>query len=295
MALTPPRPVLAAGVVAFRPGKQVLLVHRPRYDDWSFPKGKLDAGELLPACAVREAWEETGLHVRLGPALPAQDYPIAGRRTKAVSYWTARVVGDDDVTAYTPNTEVDEVRWVDVNKAFSLLTYPHDRETLEQARVVRRSSRPIIVLRHGQARSRKGWKGDDRLRPLLSTGYLQSQRLVPLLSAYAVQCVVTSSSTRCVETVTPYADVTGWALSPTTDLSEQDASPRRIARILQEARDAAEEGRGTVVCSHRPVLPQVFEALGVEDPKLAPGSMLVAHHRGGRIVATEVHDVPRGR
>ena len=295
MAPTPPRAVLAAGVVAFRPGKQVLLVHRPRYDDWSFPKGKLDAGELLPACAVREAWEETGLHVRLGPALPDQRYPIAGRRTKAVSYWTARVVGHDDVAAYTPNAEIDDVRWVEVGKAFSLLTYPHDRETLELARGLRRSTRPIIVLRHGQARSRKNFKGDDRLRPLLSTGYLQSQRLVPLLSAYAVQRVVTSSSTRCVETVTPYADVTGWDLRATTDLSEQDATPHRIARILDEAREAAQDGRGTVVCSHRPVLPQVFEALGVEDPKLAPGSMLVAHHRRGEIVATEVHEVPRGQ
>ena len=137
MASTPPRAVLAAGVVAFRPGRQVLVVHRPRYDDWSFPKGKVDPGEHVAATAVRETWEETGLHVRLGPALADQRYPVAGGRTKVVSYWTARAVGDDDVAAYAANQEIDEVAWVDLDKAEGLLTYDHDRTTL--ARATRRS------------------------------------------------------------------------------------------------------------------------------------------------------------
>ena len=86
--------ILAAGVVVFRPGREVLLVHRPKYDDWSFPKGKLDRGEHPVAAAVREVAEETGVHVRLGPALPSQRYPVA-RRMKTVHYWTGRVVGDE--------------------------------------------------------------------------------------------------------------------------------------------------------------------------------------------------------
>lgn len=285
-----PRDVLAAGVVAFRPGRRVLLIHRPRYDDWSFPKGKLDPGELLPAAAVREAWEETGLHVRLGPPLPEQRYEIAGRRTKSVSYWTARVLGDHDVGSFTATDEVDEVAWVDTDKAESILTYTHDRETLRRALRLRRKTVPLVVLRHGQARSRKSWRSDDRERPLLVRGQGQAQGLVPLLCAFAPTRIVTSSSVRCVQTVTPFADTTGWVLATTAALSEERASAKRVRRVVEEARRAAvDEGLGTVICSHRPVLPRIFEELGVEDPQLAPGQILVLHLRKGVCVASESH------
>src|SRR5689334_16387231 len=95
--------VLAAGAVVLRKGR-VLLVHRPRYDDWSFPKGKLDPGETLPAAAVREVAEETGLDVRLGPPLTQQRYPTGGRM-KSVSYWIGRVRDGHDVSGYEPNDE----------------------------------------------------------------------------------------------------------------------------------------------------------------------------------------------
>src|SRR6476620_3214253 len=100
-----PRPgeVRAAGAVALRKGR-VLLVHRPAYDDWSFPKGKLDPGELSAAAAVREVAEETGLHVRLGIPLGRQAYP-SGSRTKVVDYWVGRVLGDPDVSSYLVNSE----------------------------------------------------------------------------------------------------------------------------------------------------------------------------------------------
>ena len=118
-----------------RKGGDVLLVHRPRYDDWSFPKGKLDPGEHAVAAAVREVAEETGLDVRLGPPLPGQRYVIATGRTKAVSYWTARVVGDDDVELL-PGQRRDRRgrlgrRW---DEARARLTYDHDRDTLDAAR-----------------------------------------------------------------------------------------------------------------------------------------------------------------
>lgn len=288
MASKAPRDVLAAGVVTFRPGRQVLLIHRPRYDDWSFPKGKLDPGEQLPITAVREAWEETGLHVRLGPPLPEQRYSVAGRRTKSVSYWTARVVGDDDVGSYVPNAEVDEVAWVDAAKAERMLTYPHDRDTLAAAVGLRRRTVPLVVLRHAQARSRKAWRGDDRERTLLAAGQLQAQRLAPLLSAYGLSRVVSSTSTRCVQTVQPYADTTGWALETTRSLSEQDATAKRVRRVVDDAHASVDEGRPTVLCSHRPVLPLLLDELGVDDPKLSPGEMLVLHVRKGAVVASEV-------
>ena len=201
----PTTDVLAAGAVVFRPGKRVLLIHRPRYDDWSFPKGKLERGEHVTTAAVREVAEETGLHVRLGPPLTGQRYKIAGGRMKTVSYWSGRVVGSDDVERYQPNAEIDQVEWVPYDEALKRLTHEHDRDTLVEARSVRRKTHAVVVLRHSAARSRKGWRQDDRLRPLIQLGRHQAQRLIPVLAAYDVTRVISSSSARCVETVGPYS------------------------------------------------------------------------------------------
>ena len=283
----PARDVRAAGAVVTRKGGDVLLVHRPRYDDWSFPKGKLDPGEHAVTAAVREVAEETGLDVRLGPPLPGQRYLLANGRTKAVSYWTARVIGHDDVSRYAVNAEIDEVDWVAWDKARDLLTYEHDRETLDDARPLRRRTRALVVLRHGHARSRRAWRDDDRRRPLLKPGDAQAQRLVPLLAGFDVTAVHTSSSTRCVDTVAPYAHTTGWPLVTHDGLTEEDATVESVVDLVD---DLLEEREGAVICTHRPVLPTVLDALGVPgDVRLEPGEMLVVHHRKGRIVATERH------
>ena len=281
--------IQAAGVVTFRPGREVLLVHRPKYDDWSFPKGKLERGEHRTAAAVREVAEETGLHVRLGPPLPSQRYST-GRRMKTVHYWTGRPVVDDDVSAYRPNDEIDDVRWVALDKAADLLTYAYDRETLDQARAVRRKTRALVVLRHGAARSRKAWRGDDTERPLLRTGELQADRLVPLLAAYDAALVVSSTSKRCVQTVQPYVETTGYPLDTRKKLSEEQATETAVEKIVEELLDS---GQGAVLCTHRPVLPLVYDALGLRTiqrgVELAPGEMLVVHTRKGGVLAVERH------
>ena len=280
--------MLAAGVVVFRPGREVLLVHRPKYDDWSFPKGKLDRGEQAPAAAVREVAEETGLQVRLGVPLASQRYPVGGSRSKTVYYWTGRVVGDDDVSRYGANSEIDKVRWVSYEKALSLLTYDRDRQTLREARKVRRRTHVVVVLRHGHARSRRTWRDDDRQRPLLKTGRHQADSLVPLLAAYNVTRLVTSSSVRCLETLTPYADATGLPLETTRRLSEEDATSKGVAMLMDEL---VEDGDCAVVCSHRPVMQDLFDALGLENPGLQAGEMLVVHFRKGEVRATERYAV----
>ena len=296
-----PREVFSAGAVVFRPGRQVLLVHRARYDDWSFPKGKLDPGEHRTVAAVREVEEETGLRVRLGVPLSRQRYPIGGGpsgggpsgggRTKVVDYWCGRVLGDDDVSGYARNEEIDDVAWCGVDEALERLTYPFDRDTLREAVPHRRPTEALVVLRHAESRARKSWHDEDRARPLTDAGRHDAAALVPLLAAYDVREVVSSSATRCVETVAPYAAARG-ALAGGARLldalTEEEATDAGVARAVDDLVAVLAERRvGAVLCTHRPVLPLVFARLGVPDPKLAKGAMLVAHLRHGQVVATE--------
>ena len=284
--------VVSAGVVVIGQGQKVLLVHRPKYDDWSFPKGKLDPGERAAVAAVREAAEETGLRVRLGPPLSSQRYRVK-EGTKTVRYWLARAVGDKDVSAFEANSEIDAVAWVDVRKARQRLTYEHDVETLEEALAQPRQTRTVVVLRHGVARSRNAWDDDDRLRPLRAGGLRQAARLAPVLMAYDVRRLVTSSSTRCVQTLEPYAEASGWKLQQEDVLSEEGSSPKGIRRLVRELvhelESAPAGAGGLVVCTHRPVLPTVFETVGIDDPSLEKGELMVLHLRRGEVRATERH------
>jgi 8-oxo-dGTP diphosphatase len=282
------RRITAAGAVVLRSGRQVLLVHRPKYDDWSFPKGKLDRGEHVTAAAVREVEEETGLRVRLGRPLSTQTYPTSKGR-KTVHYWIARVVGGDDVSGYVANDEVDEVAWVPVDKAAKLLTYRRDRRLLAEALEARKRTRTLVVLRHADARARRTWHGDDRLRPLLAAGHRQAQRLGPVLQAYGVERIVTSSSTRCVDTVAPYCRTTGAEPELVDVLTEEDARPRKVHQLVADAVERVDSSGPTVLCTHRPVLPEVFAALGLDDPELEKGELLVVHLRHDRVVALERH------
>lgn len=283
---------MSAGVVVFGPARTVLLVHRPKYDDWSFPKGKLDPGERAAAAAVREVLEETGVRVRLGPPLESQRYPIRDGM-KTVVYWTGRTVAEHDVARYEVNAEIDDVRWVSIEDAPGVLTYGHDAATLDEALRSRKRTRTLVVLRHGLSRSRRAWRKDDRLRPLLVSGKRQAERLVPVLAAYDVQRIVTSGSTRCTETVEPYAAAIGGKFEVDDTFSEEDATPKRVRRavtgLLESLDEAPKDSGAVLLCTHRPVLPDVFDALGLEDPRLEKGEMLVVHLRGRRVVAAERH------
>ena len=118
----------AAGGVVADDGR-VALVHRPRYDDWTLPKGKLDADETFEEAALREVWEETGLRCELVRELPPTRYTVRGR-PKVVRYWSMSVVEDP---GFEPNDEVDQLRWLSPADAASLLTYDRDKEVLRAA------------------------------------------------------------------------------------------------------------------------------------------------------------------
>jgi 8-oxo-dGTP diphosphatase len=203
-----------------------------------------------------------------------------------VDYWVGRVIGDPDVSGYLVNAEIDEVDWVPVDKAEKRLTYSRDRATLREALATGKKTRVLVVLRHGRARSRKAWRKDDRKRPLLVAGAAQARAAVPLLAAYGVTRIVSSSSTRCVETVTPYAESTGWPLTRSDSLTEENATSRSVLEVVDELLHAGEDA---VLCTHRPVLPAVYDAIGVPVEHQSTGELVVVHHRRGRVRALERH------
>ncbi|MCM3660300.1 NUDIX hydrolase [Georgenia satyanarayanai] len=322
--MTAPRTQYAAGTLVWRVNDrkklEVLLVHRPRYDDWSWPKGKLDCGETLAACAVRETAEETGVAVVLGQPLPKVSYRISDGRRKEVHYWAARPAPPGDLSLRgrplaTPasDREIDDVRWVEAEDARRLLTHDHDREPLgmllDQWKDERLSTWALIVVRHARARKRTVWKGGESTRPLTAVGEAQAQRLVPLLSAYGVDRVVSSPWRRCVDTVTPYADTIGVEIELHPEITE-DAhreKPKRARRLLDA--EVKQRAPGVAICTHRPVLPTFMEQIAVNtpnrimkqvpesDPWLKTSEMLVVHvgRRPGRaavVVALEKHRAP---
>ena len=281
--------VVSAGAVVTRKGprgREVLLVHRPKYDDWSFPKGKQDPGEHVTATAVREVLEETGVEVRLGRPLLPQLYSVSGGRAKLVHYWVGQVMGDDDVSGYHINAEVDEVGWFGMRAATERLTYLDDINLLEQYREFRKETSALVVVRHARARKRKSWDGPEPKRPLTRVGKEQSAALIPLFHAYGICRVITSSSTRCVQTVKPYAQHQVLELQERVELTEEEFDLDAVRRLLTGLMKAPEPA---VVCGHRPVLPSIFEILGVEEEPLSPGEFVVCHHRRGRLVAVERH------
>lgn len=269
--------ITAAGAVVLRrePTPQVLVVHRPRYDDWSLPKGKTHKDESLQACAVREVAEETAAGVRLGPYLGADRYRVGGL-VKQVDWWVGEVVSESD---HTPDAEVDEVRWLPVAEAEATLSYPAERERVRQA-LAEPVTAPLLILRHAKAMDRKRWSGADTERPLTGWGRRQARALVPVLSAFGVRRVVSSTSTRCRETVNPFIATSGLEVEGWPELTEEcgKAQPVGVATAMRElVTEVVSTGEPTVICGHRPVLPTMLSALGLADGSFATAEILVTH------------------
>ena len=272
------RNILAGGAVVMRSGPrgvEVLLVHRPRYTDWSVPKGKVDPGETVPAAAVREVWEETRVRIRLGTPLDTRRYDVDGR-PKRVFYWTATAL---ESVKRAPDREVDVVSWLPVKSALHRLTHEADRQLVRQA-LEQPTTTPLVIVRHGKAMDRKDWSRPDPARPISARGRREAVGLIPILEAYGVQELASSSSARCVSTLLPYAQRHELTIERHDKLSEEQgtAHPGRVRKLIRKIADhvSAKEVPGAV-CGHRPVLPEMLAALDIAPRSMAPGESLVAH------------------
>jgi len=294
---------------------QVQLVHRPRYDDWSWPKGHLDDGESHQTAAVREVAEETGSPVVLGLPLPTLRYRMPSGDWKRVAYWAARQATASDRAALNArkpveparHEEIDKVKWFDHDVALHRLTRRSDRKPLQTLMAAyeagRLTTHAVVIARHGKATPRAEWHGDEVHRPLTPIGEAHASALVPVLAAYGVRRVVSSRWARCTGTVAPYVRASGLApwFSDNLTESSHEKSPERVAAVVGEL---LANKRSSVLCTHRPVLPTVLKVLRsaatvsaaqllpTDDPYLNPGEALVAHvHRraeGPQIVAFEL-------
>lgn len=277
--------VRAAGGVVLRAGTngvpEVLVVHRPSYDDWSLPKGKLDPGESWHEAAVREVWEETGVTARLGVELPSTHYHDRIGRTKQVRWWTMPMLRDDH---REPDGEVDEQRWVPAEEVQDLLSYDDDRRLVRQA-LEAIDHVTVLVVRHAHAGQRGKGPDDDRLRGLSSRGRRQAEGLVTLLAPWHVTRLVTSPLTRCVETLEPLARATDLELVLDDRLAE-GSSPAAVLSLVSSA------APGTVVCTHGDLVSALVAGLAndgvvsADERRWAKGSTWAIRHDGdGRSVA----------
>jgi 8-oxo-dGTP diphosphatase len=286
------QPILAAGAVLWRSvdgssDVEVAIVHRPRYNDWSLPKGKVDLGETEPATAVREVHEETGHRAHLGRALATVRYPVL-QGVKRVRYWAGRDLGGE----FSATAEVDDLMWMPAKDAMGKVSYPHDRKVLRRFTKLPADTKTLLIVRHGTAGSKKRYKGDDRNRPLDKHGRAQAELLVGQLLAFGPTSVYATDRLRCVQTIEPLADELGVEISLEPRLTEEDYWRNR-AKARQRFVDIAAADGNPVICTQGKVIPDLIQwwcerdRVKPDKSRNGKGSTWVLSMREGRLVAAD--------
>jgi len=260
--------VLAAGAVLWRTGRdgdvEVAVVHRPRYDDWSLPKGKLDTGETVPAAAVREVAEETGFDCVLGQLLSHCYYEVpaksGGMADKTVTYFGARALGG----RFQPNAEVDTLRWLAPAAAREMLSYGTEITALDRFTELGTELTTVLLVRHAKAGKRDEWRGDDDLRPLSPAGNRQAEELRSMLPLFGPDSVHSAPRLRCVQTVRGIADDLGTSVTHEPLLSEEGYWDDPVAGLAR-LRALAAGGGTPLISSQGKVIPYLVGMLAERD------------------------------
>jgi 8-oxo-(d)GTP phosphatase len=302
-----PDVIEAAGVIVWRrgpDGPEVLLIHRPRRNDWSLAKGKREPGELLPQAAVRETAEETGLRPVLGRRLRSVQY-LASGRPKCVHYWAAAHPMTGSASSFTPNDEVDGIEWLSLPRAYERLSYADDAAVLDDFAQWPYRTAALIIMRHASAGDKRYWDGDDLLRPLDPEGRAEALVLVPLLACFDPVRIVSSPAVRCTETVASYAAHIGAPVEVDhaltvpgrsrafSALTSPDDPVTDVARLLAA-------GVPALICAHRENIPQLLggacKYLGAQppsDPSLPKAGFWVLQAGESMLAGLERYELPR--
>jgi len=298
--MAPDTPIIrAAGAVLWRYSAskkiEIALVYRPRYEDWSLPKGKVEEKESHIACAYREVLEETGYASIFGPQIGQAMYKVPEGK-KVVRYWSAQAIGEPVGTI--DKNEIDEILWLEVKGARKKLTLDDDKAIVDFFVEFGVQTTPLVLLRHAKALKRDEWDGEDSDRPLDNLGQLQAKRLLPQFYPYSISEIHSSDAYRCMQTV---EDLTR-ALELNTiiglDLSEDMYSKDKEA-ALDYVSTLMQQGNRAVICSHNPILPKVLKKLVGKkyfkelDSKLEPAEAWVIHHRDGEVVSVDWVEAPQ--
>jgi len=285
----------AAGAVLWRDGAagpEIAVIHRPKYGDWSLPKGKLDPGETPVIAAVREVGEETGLPCTLGRYLGHVTYPIPGhRQLKRVDYWAAEAA----VGEFAVNAEVDQLRWYPLDRVMDQLSYPMDRQVVRIFARLPARTNTVLLVRHAKAGKRSRFDGPDELRPLEPAGEQQAKALTPNLLAFGPSEIHSADPLRCIQTVTPLAEQLNAEINCEPMFSEQGYDSAKSAarqRFLSLVTD-----RGVpVVCSQGGVIPDLTQWLAEQGGLTLPparnrkGSVWALSFVADRLVAADHMD-----
>ena len=286
--------IQAAGAVLWRRNDakeiEIALIHRPRYNDWSLPKGKLEAGEAHIACAFREVLEETGVSAIFGPELGETMYKVEGGM-KVARYWSAQAT--DHPIGKTDPKEIDQLTWLVPDLAKKKLTNKDDCKVVDFFLDFGPDTTALVLLRHAKAVKREDWDGDDGDRPLDVLGQKQAKQLVPNFLPYGLKEVHSSDAMRCLDTLEFLDRSLELRVKVTQDLSEYGYARDKEA-ALRYVEMIVKKNTPTLICSHNPILPKIVKALigkknfkNLDYEKLSPADAWVLHHRDGEIIALD--------
>jgi 8-oxo-dGTP diphosphatase len=267
---------------------ELAVIHRPRYDDWSLPKGKPLPGESDLAAAVREVGEETGATVAVQQRVATVRY-AAGDSRKKVSYWSMRYRSGE----FSPNDEVDEIDWFRVGRAYQRLTYEVDRSVLRDFAALPVADSVIVLVRHAKAGKRSDWRGKDELRPLDESGRRQAEILSTMLSFFAPTGVYAADRTRCIQTVEPLGHAMDLPVVVDPAFSDErfeDGPAGTASRLL----GLAKPGTVSVVCSQGATIPALIDRFGhgVRSSDTRKGAWWAISVVDGEVIALDHYDAP---
>ncbi len=277
--------IKAAGGVLYRPNddgdREFLLVHRPRYDDWSLPKGKLDRREGFLEAGLREVREETGIQADHAIEIGSVGYETDAGNRKVVRWWLMEAAGGK----FRPNREVDEVIWLPLRKAEKRLQYANDQKVLRRADALvdDPTYSKIYLTRHAQAGVKSQWTGKDHKRPLDRRGRKQAIDLAVRFRAHPITRILTSDYQRCLQTAKPLENAIR-LMAETDRRLRVHGKADDVIKLMHELK-----GEAAVVITHGEVIGAVIGDLGADGVDLEgpiewkKGSVWVLEARKGRI------------